>query len=476
MLLAACPSKEGERQPVAAHRLKAIYLDGGGGARIFQGWFDQELETECRFEVGSDEIYRCLPGRRGGGLVVGSIGGSGIPEGDFLDEDCTEPITVVSCGFDQGRFVRDPTPFAPSCDSIGGRDPIIRGRTGREVKVGEYFTKVSGVCMRVSGGDNTTYAELSAPIPEGRFVRAQRSFEIKSARFGVWVLTGEDGSREELEIVDRSRNVECYPAVGGYCVPGGDRTVYVSSSTSAFAEDCTTPIVLAPLNPCRAAEVVALATSTGTTTCVATSQVFQVGRFVPMSEVRTRDSEGRCAAPEQASSAGITLGEPADIGALTTKRIGDGPIVAEVYATEDGAEIFEHAPVGFFDRATGVACSMVPTDDRDVMLCSPRASIAIGSIDFSDAACTQPVTSVNSLGPCHRPEIAVRTIRSVRADCSVSVANEVRPILGPVAGPAHLQFGTMCQEIPPGFGGRNLHALGEPMDISAWHKITRVVE
>src|SRR5207248_3319025 len=42
-------------------RLRARVKDGGDGARLFVGWWDQKLGLSCSFRMATDDKLRCLP-------------------------------------------------------------------------------------------------------------------------------------------------------------------------------------------------------------------------------------------------------------------------------------------------------------------------------------------------------------------------------------------------------------------------------
>jgi hypothetical protein len=67
-------------------RLRARWIDGGGNARAFKGFHDEELDLDCVFERAIDGVVRCLPMVRGTSSY-------------FANDDCTERVQVEDrCG------------------------------------------------------------------------------------------------------------------------------------------------------------------------------------------------------------------------------------------------------------------------------------------------------------------------------------------------------------------------------------------
>src|SRR6478736_5939459 len=66
-------------------RLKARYLDAGGGARKFEGWYDTKLASPCTFQLTEDGVMRCAP-------MADSVGAAV----EYADSTCSEPISYLS--------------------------------------------------------------------------------------------------------------------------------------------------------------------------------------------------------------------------------------------------------------------------------------------------------------------------------------------------------------------------------------------
>src|SRR6266849_3862412 len=74
-------------------RLRARIWEGGDGARLFQGWWDDKLGMRCVFALADDMRVRCLPEIEHGPMLAG--------------DDCWNPTFVSSDpSLEAGSYVR----------------------------------------------------------------------------------------------------------------------------------------------------------------------------------------------------------------------------------------------------------------------------------------------------------------------------------------------------------------------------------
>jgi len=124
-------------------RLRAEVYASAGGATMFYGWFDQQLNAECSFRLAEDGILRCLPLPRWNNVV-------------FSDAACTVPSGVV---------VMSPSniPYAFS-NTFCGTHPVYRADlTTTVVQPAAYVLSDDGTCA--GGAGTVTVSPIVASRP-----------------------------------------------------------------------------------------------------------------------------------------------------------------------------------------------------------------------------------------------------------------------------------------------------------------------
>ena len=200
-------------------RLAAMHDVAEGGAELFEGFEDRELDTACTWVHASDRTsFKCVPADQTD--VV------------YLDEACTEPaMSVMWQMVDRVRrpkLVSDrgaPTEFENSC---GTTYPVPRKsyRVGEKVREGgledgsKLYTRSAGECHRAAAvGLLPPAAFRLEPLPESMFV----SGHIRAVDVGGGLvaqrLEAEDGSQTTLGVTDADRK-PCELLPSGPCVPG----------------------------------------------------------------------------------------------------------------------------------------------------------------------------------------------------------------------------------------------------------------
>jgi hypothetical protein len=97
-------------------RLKAHYLDGGGGARQLVDFHDTELNTTWQFVESASGQYHCLPTTRAR---------------HYFDSTCSEPAYVswTNCGKDPPSPGLLVSSFSPECEALAGGYSLVEERT-----------------------------------------------------------------------------------------------------------------------------------------------------------------------------------------------------------------------------------------------------------------------------------------------------------------------------------------------------------
>ena len=174
-------------------RLKARWSAAPDGRRLFRGWYDSLLATDCTFVPASDGVLRCLPADSA--LLVPAL--------YYADSACTAPVVesgrtlpsqylgLFSCSLP--AFIRQYT--SSGCDGSRGR--IFR--RGPEVTGNTIFTKrPTPSCDPTFIVPGTAAFSLGEEIPATSFVKATRTPQPPAAGdlLQAIYLEAEDGARQ----------------------------------------------------------------------------------------------------------------------------------------------------------------------------------------------------------------------------------------------------------------------------------------
>jgi hypothetical protein len=160
---------------VSGSRLRAMFHDGGGGARLFRGWFDTELRIPCGFVRTRNGQMRCLP----------------VPATAMRDSTCAMPVLATprsqqACSATPPRYV---TAFG-----IQGV-PVSAAYELGEPYAGAVRTSSLGICTDVVRSDWGTYYATGAEVPSERFVAATiRWLPLDGGRRLLRTEEADDGS------------------------------------------------------------------------------------------------------------------------------------------------------------------------------------------------------------------------------------------------------------------------------------------
>ncbi len=154
---------------VSGSRLKTRVFTASDGAVEYRGFYDSQLNVDCRFGTANDGETRCLP--QGAGLTAGPY---------FADAACTAPIALGFCSGTPPAYVFKPTAGAASCTWGMGSELTTPGgaffAVGPALSLATYYSKYSA-CTAVAGQPGYQYFALGAEVPPSTFVDATEVIE-----------------------------------------------------------------------------------------------------------------------------------------------------------------------------------------------------------------------------------------------------------------------------------------------------------
>ena len=371
-------------------RLKAHYLDGGGGARYFRAFHDTDLDIECRFVETSPDEYRCLP-----------VNGTST----FSDSTCSMPTTSVG-----SLCANDPEWTVGAMFTVGSTD--CSARVGAfslvdQIQLESTFSlEPSGAC-RQSPGKLLPTDWTMKPEPLTQFVHASASFVGQANETQFIRVTADDGAYSNVELVAGNDHEPCTPVQAlGRCVPGP----FTQRAQSVYADaDCTDDASIAQAylrfaQRCTGVRPQYLVESKAES-CKLETTVYRLGDqiFDPYS------SQGSCSPLSESAPAGFQgnsfyrVGQPASIEIFPVfheASIGSGELSVAGY-TDSAGGLIQYAPSGeFIDTGggawklrDGTPCRLL-TDPNGQRRCVPKFvtdGTLLGSGYFSDASCAQSV-------------------------------------------------------------------------------------
>lgn len=336
-------------------RLRARFLDGGGAARMFEGWFDTELGIDCTSTPVAGEPNRCLPP-----LLEGRV---------FLDAACALPA-VESAVFEPGgapKYTVEATSGAQTCDAYRA---LAVGDA--EVVASVFVKDASGACAEIleertvhplEPATLDVFARLDVVDAPGFPVGAREERGPDGAyRLVAGVLPGQGGPC-------RAMSVE----FGGepHCVP-----ISRVRDAATFASGCADPAI--PLDACELTQLQPI-TDVRVDACGRRAAiVHQPGPIVD--EVFLADGSPSCNA--------VSLGRGRRLGAPTDGYFYPQGWEAFAYGPELFVSGLSVAPT-FFGAVDGRPCDV--TETAAGLRCVPP--LVPRPTRFSDDACTSPLAA-----------------------------------------------------------------------------------
>lgn len=436
-------------------RLRARVVEGSGGAARFLGWEDQKARQECQFHTAEDGERRCLP-------VAGQ--GTSI---EYLDDACTVPVAVRSCGASDRYAVAEVG--GPAC--AGEDTPYSVYEVGDRVDDAPTFGRLGGSC--VPAGPASPNDELHAvkKIPVDLFVAGAIEEVPHGDRLSARVLRGDDGSREVLAIRDATLDVECDPRIDELgqvrCAPAAS-----ALGGGAFFEDpgCARPL-LADIGASPDCPAPRFAEASGEgSACGGGFHAVQVGKKVSAMSVY-QGEPGACgpAAFVPPDWAFYEVGaevEAASLPALRSVESGRGRLRVAVFTGDDGAPLAQGER--FIDTERNEGCIprlFADGKTRCVPENVPRFNL------YSDAGCTAFLAAIPKEDGCAAPAPRIGFVTATPADpmCpGPAVVEQLREIGAPFAGAiVYAKSGSDgCTGLDASQIHVDLYEVGAPVDSS----------
>lgn len=386
-------------------RLRARVFDGGDGAIALYEWYDAQLDTSCTFRRAIDDVIRCLPDERDSRphLTPNDI--------VYVDFRCSSPVALFNADLELPEYVIV-DPEVRRCEKEMTRYPVQR--VGEELSAlpGDLHYRVGEKCYLLGEVDLSARALKAARLGDAvnpqLFVAAELVPTKSTERLSPVELLGSDGSRQRAGVWDSEKAAECTPlwGDGAPCVPP-----FVAWRRSDWFTDsaCTEPQAYVssstPLNGAGADEgcpppAVAVDYAPSDDACADwTYTLYEVG---PAATSHYSLSAGECTLRGDPERLGFELGMRLPEGAFDSVRsalVGNGRLKLEVTATRGGARL-DHEQSGglpyFVDTLLDTPCSPVATCDGG-LFCAPEPGL---NGNYSDSACTEPVTLLSLSSEC----------------------------------------------------------------------------
>ena len=433
-------------------RLKAHYLDGGGGARALLAFHDSLLDIACNFVETAVGQYACLP-------IAQTI--------YFADAGCTAPTFAASSCPNVPAPVAGELVSAPSVDCTAQVAPF--SLDSQQMQAAAFSLSTYGGCASSSMSSPAAQAAWTTrPEPLARFVHGTLSVVGAAGGLQATRITGDDGAYTALELLSARR--PCTPITFGIverCVPEPLAQQYGDAYADSSCTDANVAIAsLTPAQQCAAASPQYLVESTSSSdACTVESAVYTLGDplssvFVGLDScmetdlsrfIRSGELFYRMGAPVTASA----------FSALRTARIGTGMLTLWSYIDSAGTPLLARGQPsrgGDWALADGTLCQLLD-DPSGQKRCVHDSATTGSSGYFSDDGCTEPIYDVDT--SCSSRAIAY-LVAAAYDTCSsrFTQANAAKPYSGPIYSN---QSGS-CQPYPFTSSGRAFAVPGDVID------------
>ncbi len=376
-------------------RLKAHYLDGGGGARQLLAFHDTVLDVECNFEETATGQYYCLP-------AVGAI--------LFADAACTAPVILDlpgACPADsppsQGTLV---SAQSPSCDAQFGAYSV-----GADLTVDRsYFLDIGGTCEPPKGTQPVEHAGSLTRESLARFVAGTAAPVGAPGGAAGLRVTGADGSFANVDLV--ANGAPC----GRVVVAGSERCVpWPFAQRSSEYADATcdaqdlAEVYLSLAQKCAGSSAHFLV-EYGAKDCKENDEIYATGEELDRVFTQEYLDPTHCVVLDEASPSyigklhyRIAEAVPGSMfPVLHQGPVGDGALTIDCMQDASGAAIYQSPAsqgLGQWALRDGTPCRVM-ADATGTKRCLDNALERANDV-FSDPSCTQPVyeTSVSCAQP-----------------------------------------------------------------------------
>ncbi len=445
-------------------RLKAHYVDYGGGVTSLIDWHDTMLDIECSFQLLDDGTVRCLP------TPIASIT-------TFATGLCGQPLLSVS---GQGPCYTPPTYAfvmgqSQLCETVNGggvpssHHPASIYPIGSTVTPTTVYTQSGGQCNSGAPVAGTTYYQTGNAVPLSTFAGAKFTTSARGPRLSQRIITSDDGAWQTEFPFDGTSMCGSQVENGAtICLPFArgnfDQGLFTDSGcTMDFAPQS---VGFARTDICTPPTFAFNRTSSGPNGCTITDTFHSLGAKTTKPTIYD-GTPGNCAALDlsvfDAYSVGGTIDPVATFGAMPSQTIGTA-----IQATFLGTSPTEPlgTPTVYTDVARNQPCYAVEFADGTVRCVDSDVPIA-GF--YSDAACSsevvvQSLPGATGCGPTPAPyTIALESPPPAMCglDPAVPHAVSVRS-LSPYSGQLYAYFAGMCSKTTYG-GTVAFYSLGPVM-------------
>lgn len=414
----------GEAQPsmpfASGARLKVRVDDAGMGATTFLGIFDSALGIGCTLGRDLEGTLRCLP------QAHRVVYGDPVCSKRFGLHRPGEPLVVAA---------REPTSGA-SCEEPRHRVHEL----GQAFALPQAFDLVGGQCVAVGVDAYSDYRLLGPEVDVEGF--AEVDVEVEPALVARRFARTTDGFELLVDVLDEHGDA-CSPtrAAGGPVCATTAWSLWPQSGAYADAS-CAEALayVAGPGSSGACAPHVAVEL-TWTSECegpTLTPYALE-GPVAPiyLYEGTCEPWEGPSAEQPFAYFHATEL-DPSALPALGELEVGQGPAVVRVLAHEGRPLEVSGALV---DRESGQACERLRFVDG-VRRCVPSAATTAGTW-YADAECTEPLAYPPYLAPCSD----ALELFAVELSPATSLAESVRPVLGPYYGAVWRRTSELCEPV-----------------------------
>jgi len=445
-------------------RLKAHYLDGGGGARKLLAFRDSLLDVECQFVETAARQYACLPTASTRTFSDSACSAPSIP----VASDCPgAPVPIA------GQLISAPSLDCTTQVAAYSLDAL----QDRATEDPSYSLTIHGTCFSPMPQPAPSAQWTTKPEPLARFVQGTPSTVGAAGGLQATRITGDDGAFTTLELV--TAGAVCTAITFGEvqrCVPQPLVQTFFYSYTDASCTDASVAYVDPTIaERCAGVKPQYLVASTAAD-CHVLSAIYALGD--PLSRVFA--NAGPCAAidlegPAYSGDSFYRKGPlvPADVLPLVhSAQIGTGAVTALYYADSTSTPILARGALarsGEWELSDGTQCT--PLEDPSGQLRCVHHAWLVGSVDeYADASCTVPVYT-DSLGCASS---AIRYIVDTVFDSCSSRLTQTH-VAKVYSGPRYsLQSGS-CQ-LDQYSGPSPFFSLGDPVDASIFPLISDVVD
>jgi hypothetical protein len=435
-------------------RLKAHYLDGGGGARRLIAFHDSLLDVECNFVETAPAEYACLP----------------VLQTDwFSDAACSAPAlpAVGSCpsapAFVPGQLI---SARSADCNAQVNAYSLV----AQETQDPAFALSSYSDCAATSPASPTLWT--TEPEPLARFVRGTASTVGAAGGIQATRVTGEDGAFTAIELV--TAGSVCTPVAFDAverCVPEPLGQLFSGSYSDSSCTDQNVALVGSSEAEQCAAVTPRYEVESSATDCSVDSAIYTLGD--PLSSAFGRVDS--CAAVDLTQySRGDSfyrrgpLFDARTLPAPTPVQIGREAVSVGYFADRTGVPLLargREASFGQWSLPDHSACELL-ADPSGQKRCVHNSVTMSAASYFADPSCTQPVYAADTTcGPYAFSYLVDDTVDACSSRFSQAYAAT------PYSGPVYYPQPVACQPNRATLSHTSFFMRGAAVDFSVFPAI-----